>query len=128
MASTVVLASGCLGGSSAAPSNAAPTLKSGTVSGWVVIDGGAAIADNGGVVDLRAVRAARLLITGRTVAGTRLVRRSTTGKDGRFRLRLPPGRYAVTAEIFPSAPIEPHRLVTVTAGHAVTVRITGHVH
>jgi hypothetical protein len=119
-----LLSSGCLGGSSATPTTTS-VERTGIVSGLVVIDGGAQVADNGGVAHLRTVKSARLLITGRTAAGAHLVRHSTTGKNGRFRLSLPAGRYTVAAEIFGSAPVQPHKVARVEAGQAVTNRITG---
>jgi hypothetical protein len=57
-----------------------------------MIEGGSQIANNGGVAELRTVKAAPLVITGRTAAGRRLVRRSRTDARGRFRLGLPAGR------------------------------------
>lgn len=121
-----LFSSGCLGGSSATPTTTSVVLT-GTVSGLVVIDGGATVADNGGVADLRTVRAAPLLITGRTTAGRRLVRHSRTAARGRFRLRLPAGRYTIAARIFPVAPVQPHRIVVVRAGRSVAVTIKGTV-
>ena len=126
-----VLGSGCLGGSSAVSQNAAPGAKSGTLSGLVVIDGAggqeATVADNGGIAHLYPVKAAPLVITGRTAAGKRLVRHSTTNKRGQFHLSLPAGRYTVAAQIFRSAPVQPHKIVVIEIGHAVRIRITGHV-
>jgi hypothetical protein len=85
-----LFSSGCLGSSTSAPA-----ARSGTVSGLVVIEGGgdSQIASNGGVAELRTVKAAQpLVITGRTAAGRRLVRHSRTDDArGRFRLRLPAG-------------------------------------
>jgi hypothetical protein len=119
----VVFASGCLGGSSAAPNSA-----SGRVSGLVVIDGGAGqVASNGGIAELRTVKAAPLVITGRTTAGKRLSRRSTTDAHGRFRLRLPAGRYTIAAAIFPEAASQPDKVVVVTAGKSVAITIKGFV-
>jgi hypothetical protein len=91
----------------------------------LVIEGGSQIASNGGVAELRTVRAAPLVITGRTAAGGRLVRHSRTDARGRFRLRLPAGRYTVAARIFPVAPVQPHRIVVVVAGRSVAITIKG---
>jgi hypothetical protein len=44
---------------------------------------------------------------------------------GRFRLRLPAGRYTVAARIFPVAPVQPHRIVVVVAGRSVAITIKG---
>ncbi len=95
------------------------------MSGLVVIDGGSQIASNGGVAELRTVKAAPLVITGRTTAGRRLERHSRTDARGRFRLRLPAGRYTVAARIFPVAPVQPHRIVVVVAGRSVAITIKG---
>jgi predicted phage tail protein len=117
-----LFSSGCLGSSTSTPA-----ARSGTVSGLVVIEGGSQVASNGGVAELRTVKAAPLVITSRTTAGRRLVRHSRTDARGRFRLRLPAGRYTVTARVFPVAPVQPHRIVVVIAGKAVAVTIKGTV-
>ncbi len=117
-----LFSSGCLGSSTSTPA-----ASSGTVSGLVVIEGGSQVASNGGVAELRTVKAAPLVITGRTTAGRRLVRHSRTDARGRFRLRLPAGRYTVAARIFPVAPVQPHRIVVVVAGRSVAVTIKGTV-
>jgi hypothetical protein len=122
-----LFSSGCLGGSSAAPTTTS-VARTGTVSGLVVIEGGGSqIASNGGIAELRTVKAAPLVITGRTTSGRRLVRRSRTDARGRFRLRLPAGRYTIAARIFPVAPVQPHRKVVVVAGRSVAITIKGTV-
>jgi hypothetical protein len=122
-----LFSAGCLGASSATHrATSGPSL--GTVSVQVVIDaGGTQIASNGGVAELRTVRAAPLVITGRTTAGRGLVRHARTDARGRVRLRLPAGRYTIAARIFPVATVQPHRVVVVTAGRAVAVTIKGMV-
>jgi hypothetical protein len=122
---TAMSVSACIGGSSAVSATSNPVARSGIVSGMVVIDGGATVADNGGIAHLRTVRAAPLVITGRTTAGRRLGRRSRTDARGRFRLRLPAGRYTIAARIFPVAPVQPHRTVVVGAGRSVAITIKG---
>lgn len=119
-----LFAAGCLGSSSATSTTTA-AARTGTVSGLVGIDGGGQTASNGGVAELRTVKAAPVVITGRTSAGRRLVHRLTTDARGRFRLRLPAGRYRITARIFPVAPVQPHRIVVVIAGRTVAVTIKG---
>jgi hypothetical protein len=116
-------APGCFAGSSSGP-----PPPPGTVSGLVVVGAGPpAVSDNGGIADLRPVRAAPVVVAGRTAAGARIVRRSATDRLGRFRVRLPAGRYSVTATILPGAPAQPHRSVVVRPGRVDRIRLTAHV-
>jgi hypothetical protein len=95
------------------------------VAGVVVTEGGPPSV--GGGSGIRAEPAAPLLITGTTSAGKRLVLRTITDDAGRFHLKLPPGRYRVAAEIFPVAPVQPHRMIVVREGRPLNIRITGYV-
>ena len=57
------------------------------------------------------------------------MRHLATGIHGRFALKLPPGTYTVTADIYTPNPtgFEPHAKVTVIRGQPVHVRITEQV-
>jgi hypothetical protein len=98
------------------------TAAAAGVSGVVVIEGGP-------LPGVRAVRWAPLVVEGTTAAGPRLMRHRMTDGKGRFTLRLPPGRYTVTAVIFGGEALgsQPHSKVLVTRGQPVRVRITGYV-
>ena len=100
------------------------------VTGVVQIEGGPpTVAGNGS--DFRPLRHATLVVNGTTAAGAPLVRRSRADAQGHFTLSLPAGRYTVTALAYGPAtrPLstQPHARVTVTPGHPVSIRLTGHV-
>jgi hypothetical protein len=80
-----------------------------------------------GPAGLHPLPAAHVLITGRTAAGARLVRRARTDAHGDFRLRLPAGRYVVTAKVEPFAPMFRHRVVVVRPGQVTTVWIASYL-
>src|SRR5436305_1306414 len=66
----------------------------GVVAGDVATVGGPAVPAPGS--DVHPIRFARIRVAGTTAAGRRIVRWLSAGRDGRFRLRLPPGRYTFT--------------------------------
>jgi hypothetical protein len=105
------------------------TRAAATVTGAVVIDGGFVPE---GRSDFHPARSVRLVIVGVTAAGARITRHLRTDVAGHFSLNLEPGGYTVTALAFGPAtrPLstQPHTRVTVTPGHPVAIRITGHVH
>ena len=53
-----------------------------------------------GQSDIHPVPSVPLLVTGMTAGGVHLVRHLATGIHGRFALKLPPGTYTVTADIY----------------------------
>jgi Carboxypeptidase regulatory-like domain len=124
VAAVAALTSGCIGSSSSsspgAGTDAAPT--SGTVVGLVAVERSPTrLGEN--PAHLHPLADTQVLITGRTTAGARVVRRSRTDAHGDFRLRLPAGRYVVAAKVEPFAPRFRHRVVVVRPGQVTTVWI-----
>jgi hypothetical protein len=117
-----VLGSGCLGSPSALSSGTSVAPQSGVVVGVVVVERAPArLGEDPAHLDPLAHT--RVVITGRTAARERLVRRPQTDAHGDFRLQLPPGRYVVTAQVAPFAPRFRHRIVVVRPGQVTTVWI-----
>ena len=105
----------------------APTTTMPAVSGVVVEEGGPLPLP--GQSDIRPMRSMPLLVRGTTTSGVHVLRHLVTDGHGRFALKLPPGIYTITAEIYTSNPtgFEPHAKVTVIRGQPVHVRITDQV-
>jgi hypothetical protein len=122
-----VLASGCLGGSSAVSTADRGSKPKGVVSGTVVTEGGPPVPDGSSGSDIRPVSRAQIRVTGTTASGTKVVRYLITDSDGRFRVTLAPGDYTIAAAIFPVAPKQPQRRVVVRSGQSVTIQIKGYV-
>lgn len=105
-----------------------PPLTNPTVLGRVVIEGGK--DPSPGRSDIHPIPSARLVVIGVTATGDRLVKHLRADVHGRFALRLPPGRYTVTAPIFEPArrPLsdEPRARVTVTGGRPVRIQLKGY--
>ena len=122
VAAVAVLASGCLGSSSSGSSG---TTAAAATYGIVVC---VVAAEQGGhrlgedAAELDPVPATDVLITGRTTAGARVVRRSRTDANGDFRLRLPTGRYTFSAKVGPSKTVL-RRRARVRPGETTTVWI-----
>jgi hypothetical protein len=96
------------------------------VSGLVVVEGGPPPLSGQSPSGVRPVKYAAIRITGRSAVGGRVVRKLTCDEHGRFRIDLPPGRYAVVAKVFRSATQQPGvESVVVNDGQTTRVRITG---
>lgn len=105
-------------------------LRAPAVTGVVRVEGGPpTVAGNGS--DFYPLRHATLVVNGATAAGATLVRRFRADAQGHFGVSLPAGRYTVTALAYgpETRPLstQPHARVTVTTGHPVSIRLTGHV-
>jgi hypothetical protein len=88
---SLLAASACAGGTTPAP-------PAGTVTGVVVavMPSGGLVSDDARYDTVAPARAAVVVVRGRTAAGTALVRRVRADLRGRFHVRLPAGRYALT--------------------------------
>jgi hypothetical protein len=107
--------------SSIAPASHAPTVMAGSV----VIEGGPILGGS----DSRPAKLMPIEITGVTAGGRAFYHNLSTDKQGRFTLKLPPGRYLVRALLFSGLTTarQPHEIVTVGPGKPIHVRITAHV-
>jgi hypothetical protein len=105
-----------LGASDSTPSQA--EVPASAVSGIVVTEG-ALPSGPSGRPSVHPNAAAEVLVTGRTAAGARIVRRLTTDAKGRFRLELQPGRYAVALRGAPSTREE----IVAEEGRPIAVRL-----
>jgi hypothetical protein len=90
------------------------------VSGVVSWEGGPAVPVGS---PPRVVKHALLVVSGTTLAGLNITRHATTNGLGRFQLRLPPGRYVITARVFGS----PHSTIVVKRGQPIQLHIVEQV-
>ena len=108
-----------------APRVASPAASA-IVTGDVAVEGGATQLSGS---DIQPIRSAPMLVTGFTTPGRRVARRFTADRRGHFTLKLPPGRYTVTAVLYQgSIPLgqEPHTTVHVRAGQQPHIQILQH--
>lgn len=99
-----------------------------SVTGIVVTEGGPPPVTPGGS-DVRPDANATLIVIGVRANGMHLRRTDTTDRHGRFALRLPPGRYIVSAVEFGQLPLsrQPRATVRVVSGKPVHIRLKGYV-
>lgn len=109
-----------------------PTAASGSVpvSGTVISQGGAIVTPLGGTPEtppgVGRLRFGSVEASGITVAGRHITRFLTTDALGRFRLRLPAGRYIVAVMVVATATTlsqEPHLTIVVQRGRPIHLRL-----
>jgi hypothetical protein len=104
-----LVASGCFGGSSSAKPQTGRLVGT-----FFTSDCGVCVPPHTGPTP---VRDAPILVTGTTTDGRHVRRGPTTDKDGRFVVRLPPGKYEVENGIY----------LNVTGSAVVRAGTTSHV-